>query len=395
MVNYIIMIKRRHLILTIFTVFFFFSFANAQENKDTVKLLIFQSPACGRCFQVKQSLLPKIEKEYRGKIILEYRDLTDIENYRLLIGLKEKHGSDVELSLPVFFMQGSFLNGNSDLKSTLPIFIDTNLISPGHKLNGIGIDFIAYFKGIKPLVIIGSGLIDGINPCAFTVIVFFISYLALQGYRKRELTVIALSFIAAVFIIYTLIGLGIFNFLYRMKAFWFFAKAFNVAVGVLSILLGFFALYDFFKFKETKDTRDLILQLPKVIKERIHSIIGLRYRRVKNGEAVGRAALLRLVLGALITGFLVSLLEAVCTGQLYLPTIAFVLKTTPLKLQAFLYLIIYNIMFILPLLAIFIMALIGITSNQFAVFLKRRLGAMKITMALVFFGLGIFLLWRG
>jgi hypothetical protein len=102
----------------------------------------------------------------------------------------------------------------------------------------------------------------------------------------------------------------------------------------------------------------------------------------------------RLVLSALITGFLVSLLEAVCTGQLYLPTIAFVLKTTPFKLQALLYLIAYNIMFILPLLIIFLLALLGVTSGQFANFLKKHLVSVKVIMAFVFFSLGIFLVWR-
>jgi hypothetical protein len=102
----------------------------------------------------------------------------------------------------------------------------------------------------------------------------------------------------------------------------------------------------------------------------------------------------KLVLSALVSGFLVSLLEAVCTGQTYLPTIVFVLKTTPYKLPAFLFLVIYNLMFILPLVAIFILALLGTTSGQFSRFLKTHLLKIKLLMAVLFFGLGLFLLWR-
>ncbi len=125
-------------------------------------------------------------------------------------------------------------------------------------------------------------------------------------------------------------------------------------------------------------------------------MIRLHYRRSRDSSTYQpRVNLSRLVLSALVTGFLVSILEAVCTGQLYLPTIAFVLKSTPLKLQALLYLVIYNLMFILPLLIIFLLALFGVTSGQFANFLKKNLAGVKIIMVLVFFSLGIFLIWRG
>ena len=396
MVNYIAMSKRKYLFLAICLIALPFSFALGENKEPIPRLFVFQSPSCGRCLEVKRDILPRIEEEYKGRIIVEYYDLADIKNYALLIGLREKYGSQIELSLPVFFLQGNFLNGKSDLKSTLAIFIEGSLVDYRHELAFAKADLIGHFKGIKPLVIAGSGLVDGINPCAFTVIVFFISYLALQGYRKRELVAIGVSFITAVFLAYTLIGLGVFNFLYRLQVFWVFAKAFNLGVGMLSILLGALAFYDFLKYRKTGSAEGLILQLPESIKKRIHSLVGLHYRRgPEERTAAVRVSLLRLILSALITGFLVSLLEAVCTGQLYLPTIAFVLKTTPLKLQAFWYLVIYNIMFILPLAIIFIMALLGFTSQQFSAFLKRHLSLVKIAMVFVFFSLGVFLIWRG
>jgi cytochrome c biogenesis protein CcdA len=390
------MIKKKPLILIACVIFSFLFPALAEDEGEPARLLVFQSAACNSCIAARTGILPEIEKEYKGRVVVEYYDLADINNYKLLIGLREKYGSNIDLSLPVFFMRGNFLNGRSDLKSTLGIFVEGNLAEPADKLNGAGVDLVERFKGIKPLVILGSGLIDGINPCAFTVIVFFMSYLALQGYRKKGLIAIGASFVGVVFLTYTLIGLGVFNFFYRLQVFWFFAKAFNLGVGIMSILLGVFALYDFFKFRKTKDPQGLILQLPDSIKKRIHSVIGLYYRRnPQEKPGVAGRPLLRLILSALVTGFLVSLLEAVCTGQLYLPTIAFVLKTTPLKLQALWYLLIYNVMFILPLIIIFVMALSGVASERFSACLKRHLSAVKISMAFVFFGLGIFLLWKG
>ena len=372
----------------------FFAYA-----KELPKLMVFHSPGCHRCVDVKKRLMPGVEEKYKGKILVEYFDITDTDNLKLLLGLKNKYDPEMkEFDLPVFFMQGKFLNSKGDLDKGLLDLVDGALVySNGQITSANEMDLAAHFKSFKPWVILGSGLVDGINPCAFTVIVFFISYLALQGYRKRELIAIGLSFIFSVFITYSLIGLGIFNFLYRMKSFWIFVRIFNLSIGIFSIILGILAIYDLFKFVKTKETQGLILQLPKTIKNRIHSVISLHYRKSKEGsiDNKGRRILSRLVLSAFITGFLVSILEAVCTGQLYLPTIAFVLKTTTFKLQALAYLVIYNIMFILPLLAIFILALFGVTSSQFANFLKKNLVGVKLVMALVFFSLGAFLIWRG
>jgi cytochrome c biogenesis protein CcdA len=96
----------------------------------------------------------------------------------------------------------------------------------------------------------------------------------------------------------------------------------------------------------------------------------------------------------MITGALVSLLEAVCTGQMYLPTITFILKLSPFKFQAFIYLLLYNLMFILPLLAVFFFALLGMTSQQFAQFMRKNLVTIKVFMAILFFTLGLVLIWK-
>jgi threonine/homoserine/homoserine lactone efflux protein len=51
-------------------------------------------------------------------------------------------------------------------------------------------------------------------------------------------------------------------------------------------------------------------------------------------------------------------------------------------------------LFIIPLIAIFFFALAGTTSGQFSAVLKKHMGALKILMAILFIGLGIFLIWR-
>jgi len=376
-------------------VFSVLAYSQTQPDENH-RLIIFYSFTCHKCIEVKDKLIPDIEKEFKGQIQIEYREITGIENYKLLLSLKEKYGSKIENIWPVFYFRGHFLNGSGQIKEALRFLISQSLSKKPEGKQGLPtIDLLAYFRTFEPFAIISAGLTDGINPCAFTVIVFFISFLSLQGYRKRELIIIGLTFIFAVFMTYLAIGLGLFNFLYQLRGFWIISKIFNLTVGILSIILGILAVYDFFKFKRTAKTQGLLLQLPRGIKNRIDSLIGLHYRRAKEeGGRTLKLHILRLALSALIVGFLVSILEAVCTGQVYLPTITFILKATPLKLQALGYLILYNIMFIVPLFIIFLFALLGVTSEQFSRVLKKHLSAIKILMAILFFGLGIFLLWR-
>ncbi len=366
------------------------------------KLIIFESSNCSTCAKIKNEAVQDIDKEFKDKIRIEYRDIGDIENYKLLLGLQEKNGlKGLESSLPVFYFEGKFLTQKGNVKELLRLMITQFFKNPAIPQSGdrapgqVKVDLIERFRSFDPLVVFSAGLIDGINPCAFTVIIFFISFLALQGYRKKHIAVIGLGFIFAVFVAYVLIGLGLFGFIYRLKGFWFFSRLFNVLIGIFSIVLGVLALYDFFKFRKSQNPEDFILQLPRAVKERIHAIIGLHYRRTKEEKAGDvKPSILKIFISALITGLLISILEAICTGQVYLPTITFVLKTTNLKAEALAYLLLYNLMFIIPLLVIFLLGLLGVGSGLFSRFFKKRLGLIRVLMAVLFFALGIFLLWR-
>lgn len=368
--------------------------AKAEDKVSVSELRVFYSPGCHKCIEVKTKEIPKIEKIFKSSIKVVYYDTNEIENYKLLLLLREKYKAEFNIVFPVLFLRGNFFNGSDFRKKSYEKFISEALKWPAAEKNGlVEVNLMERFKKIRPLAVSSAGLIDGINPCAFTVIVFFISFLTLQGYKRAELVIIGMAFIFSVFLTYLLIGIGVFSFFYRMKSFALLTRVFNLSIGIFSIVLGVLALSDFFKFKKTGKTEGLLLQLPQAVKKQIHSVIGIHYRKAKE-EKARQKHIVRLLASALITGFLVSLLEAVCTGQVYLPTISFVLKTSPLKFQAFSYLLLYNFMFIIPLLGVFIFALLGTTSEQFSMVLKERMLAIKIIMAILFFALGIFLIWR-
>jgi thiol-disulfide isomerase/thioredoxin len=239
---------------------------------------------------------------------------------------------------------------------------------------------IQRFKSLGILTIVSAGLLDGINPCAFAALIFFISYLTFVGRKRTEILYVGLGYSGAVFMTYLLIGLGILSFVQHLSFLPLFSRIVYILTIVFALVLGFLSLYDYIQLKRGFPS-EMKLQLPDFLRKRIHQTI-----REESKSA-------RYFLAAVAAGFMVSLLEFTCTGQVYLPTILFVTNIPSLRANAVSYLILYNVMFILPLLIIFGVVYWGVTSEQLAFFLKKRASYIKLFTSLLFFALaGILIL---
>ncbi len=363
------------------------SFFNRQPN---ITVRVFYSPTCKACHKVMQDVIPPIEEKYGSKVNWEYFDVTSEEGLRSFVALESK--SDRRLAYPTILVGENILIGVTEAADSLDTFIAAELAkadSAAISIESSGVDLLERFRSFGPLAIIGAGLVDGFNPCAFTVIVFFVSFLTVMGYRRREMTIIGSFYILAVFLTYLGLGLGLFSAFYTFKGFYVVSKIIYLVIGGISIFLGALAIKDYVIYKKTGNTDAMALQLPRAIKNRIHSIVGQYYRKDKSGQ---KKELLGLILSALLVGFMISILEAVCTGQLYLPTIVFVLKEGSLRARAFFYLIVYNLMFVFPLVIVLLAALGGVSSLQFEAYARKNLGLIKLLMAAVFLALGFVLL---
>ncbi|MGB2579436.1 cytochrome c biogenesis protein CcdA [Elusimicrobium simillimum] len=242
------------------------------------------------------------------------------------------------------------------------------------------------FESITLWAIVGAGLVDGINPCAFAVIVFFISFLAVYKYEKREILIVGICYCASVFVAYILMGLGLFNFLYAMGSFYYVIVAFKWLTIILCGIFFLLSVYDLLAYKITGRADKIILQLPKSYKEYIHKVMRFFLKDKEKSTP-------RLIMASVAVGFVVSLVEAVCTGQVYLPTIVLILKEADAHFwRAVAYLLIYNLMFIVPLIVVFVLTLLGYESKGFNDFLKKHLALTKLLLAMVFLVLLVLLL---
>jgi hypothetical protein len=151
--------------------------------------------------------------------------------------------------------------------------------------------------------------------------------------------------------------------------------------GLTALLCAVLAVFSFVDFLKARrgDIGDMTLNLPHNLRMRINAVI----RRGRKSQAF--------VAGAFVTGLVVSFLELACTGQVYLPTIIFVVSQPEMRGRAIVFLVLYNLLFILPLVVVFILAYYGTGSKQLTKFLQQRAATVKLGMTLLFAALGTWL----
>lgn len=361
--------------------------AEIKLAEDKPNFVLFVSPSCVHCNKLKAEYWPGLKEQYKDSVNFIELDISQGGNNIIFAETAKAYGVQ-EMGYPAAAIGSTFLMGYpTEIKTYADAAIEKAMLL-NEKTTLVQTDAQdpqKAFSKITLWAIIGSGLVDGINPCAFAVIVFFVSFLTVYKYTRKEIIVVGTAYCAAVFAAYVLIGLGLFKFLYAMSGFAYVIKGFYILTAAVCLLFFVLALYDFWVYKKTGKAEKMLLQLPTNLKVRIHKIMGF-FLREKHDSSI------RLTLAALAVGFAVSLVEAVCTGQVYLPTVVLIMQDPAFRVKAWLFLLLYNLMFIFPLVLIFVLSILGYESKGFNNFLKKHLGLMKLLLCCVFLGLFLLLL---
>lgn len=237
----------------------------------------------------------------------------------------------------------------------------------------------AEFREISLVALIAGALVDGINPCAFTTLIFLVSYLAFIGRQGKQLLISGFLFSLGVFVAYFSAGAGVFEALNQLRAFQLVDQALRWLGFLMAVVFGLLNLYDFLALKNGKKER-LILGLGDHLTQKIHAVI----RSEKHAAGY---------LGGFFLGTMIGWLELPCTGQVYFPIIVMVREMGPARAKAIAYLLLYNIIFIMPLLAVFGGAYYGLSNQIMTKLVREHLAKVKLLTALFFFGLALLLVW--
>jgi hypothetical protein len=233
---------------------------------------------------------------------------------------------------------------------------------------------IERFKRWSLSAVLIAGFIDGINPCAFATIIFLVSYLTFVGKKGREILLYGIVFTAGVFIAYLLVGLGLMTFLHQLRSFPLISKGVYLFIALFALALGMISLYDYILFRSGQMAK-WKLQLPMGLKKKIYEIIR-EQARFKGG-----------LLATFGAGFIIAVCTVICTGQVYLPTIGFIMGIPELRANAIFNLVLYNIMYIVPLVGVFVLTFFGVTSEKIALVTKKHTGTVKLLTAILFLAL--------
>jgi cytochrome c biogenesis protein CcdA/thiol-disulfide isomerase/thioredoxin len=349
--------------------------------KDTHLYYFFQ-PGCDGCDRI-EVVLQHIQKNHKAILIHRYDILEDTSKMLFEAISETLHlPHDNRLIVPAVIIEDHILQKEAitfaELDSLISLYPHGTARYDSLDIMSAEKSILERFSKFSILGIIVAGLIDGINPCAFATLIFFVTYLLFIGRRRHDVIVMSVFFILAVFISYYAIGLGAYGLIRYFTHYEIIGRIIFLCFGVIALLLGVLSFRDFFLAHQGK-TNQMILQLPLGIKQRIH-------KGIKEKTAVGG-----IIIGSLIAGFVISYLEFGCTGQVYLPTITFMVSKAGLSLKPLLSLLVYNLMFILPLIVISICASLFTTKN-IAKTLEKRIPTIKLITALLFFGLGVLLI---
>jgi cytochrome c biogenesis protein CcdA len=337
-----------------------------------ISVFYYYTPGCRSCERFLSDEIPALEKKLGIRITVEKRDAMDPAVFEEMEEGLKKRGAQLG-AFPVLVSGDSVLQGEAEIREKLAVLLAA---ASGTAPAAAGADKAeggAVTEGLAVIPVLAGGLLDGINPCAFTTLIFLLASLALAGRGRKEVLVIGLLFSLSVFATYTAIGFGFFAALRAASSYAPISLALRWILFAVLLVFAGLSFFDFLKIRAGKPS-EILLQLPLALKQRIHSAIRTRVRAAA------------LAGSSLALGFLVSVFEFACTGQVYLPTLAYLVRVQA-RTRAVLLLLVYNLGFIAPLLAVFAAAYFGVGSEKVADFFKRRMAGVKIGLALFFLGL--------
>ena len=351
---------------------------SAQNDQPTVQAVYFGEIGCSHCDMFVEKTVPRAEAAHNVDVMVETRDILAASGFEACVEQLAGMGREFRV-FPVVFIGNNAYQGTSavergldeelayhaehgEFRPMVPPTMDGTFEAPVVQLRA---------DGVLPLLpVLLAGLADGINPCAFATVVFLLSLLTLVGRSRLQVLFTGLIFAVTVFAVYSAIGFGLLSVLRAALNFSLLRTILRITVSAVTAVLGVISIRDGVLIARGRQS-EAILKLSIKSKQRIHSVIR---RRVRGAG---------LVLATISLAVVVSLIELACTGQLYLPTIAYLVQTDSVRSAEIAALAAYNIAFIAPLLAIVLAVYFGVSSEQIGRWFSQRAGTAKIAMGAV------------
>jgi len=223
-------------------------------------------------------------------------------------------------------------------------------------------------------IIIAAALADSVNPCVFGVLIFLLAFLTRILKNRNQMLAGGLWYSAVVYAAYLALGFGILHAAIALEV----ATAFYWIIAFIAIIAGLIEIKDFFWYG-----RGFTLQMIPGGAER------LKFYTQKIEQLEERYPIASFFAIGLL-GIFVVLVELPCTGAPYFAVLALLAQGE--YSSAVPYLLLYNFIFVLPLLAIIGIVYIGKGEGVEKWRIRYR-GAMRLATGLFLVALGLYMVY--
>lgn len=363
---------------------------NSNKDNQTV-ILYFYVPACRECEEVDK-FLSTLKKHYTIRtegdneytyVNIKKFNIGEPENLELIKKYFEVYKvPENDQFVPIIFIGDTYLSGLEAIKEELIEKIET-----GEGITTLDLSegeyhdsrFLMSLNGYDIVGVLMAGLVNGFNPCSLSMLLFFLSLVVAKGTNILKM---GFAFCFGKFLSYLLLGTLLFNVFLKFQVLWFSTIVKTIIlVGVFVIVL--MNIQDYFAAKHERYDR-IRLQLPAWLRKYNH-------KWIKNLSSIQNTRWLFVLSFAL--GMTISVGEFLCTGQIYLATIVYFLRSSStFNLQALLYFILYDLAFIIPLLLVTYVIYKGKEIFDVSEAIRRRMPFIKLINAILFLVFGIVVL---
>jgi len=346
------------------------------RGKEVV-LYEFYGAGCPHCARLTL-FLDDVKEKYPDLVIKQYETYFNKEGRKFFEEIAESFGHKIE-GVPTVFIDDKVIVGFNDaignsIEQEVLHCLEYGCIDPAKKV-GEAVEIIGdssplespekekFIKGLTLPVVLGAAAVDAINPCAFAVLIILLATLLAAGAKKKVLFA-GLAFSLAIYISYFLMGLGLFSAIQAAGL----TYTFYWIVAILAILIGLFNLKDYLWYGKW-----FVMEVPLSWRPKMKMLI----KEVTS------------IPGAFLIGFVVSLFLLPCTSGPYIVILGLLAKAAT-RNYALILLLIYNLIFILPMLIITLGIYFGFTTTEKAdEWRKRKLKILHLITGIIILLLGI------
>jgi cytochrome c biogenesis protein CcdA/glutaredoxin len=331
----------KSLVLLLSLTFIFGLVHASPDTDDGINVIEYYGTGCPHCLRVAQTL-EELQSEYdlnieQKEIYFNANNRQEMFNAYIQFGLDPNQGG-----VPTMVVENrSIIIGEVSKDRFRGIFDEhiSNATVGGvfteHSFSPIEEKDIT--TSLTLATLLGAALVDSINPCTITVMVLLLGVI-LMSEGKKKMAIAATTFIVVIFIAYLLMGLGILTAITSTGL----TNIFYYVVTVAALLLSVMEFNAYFKYKPGF----FAVEIPMFLRPYVKNVM-------KGATSVP---------GVAFAALLCSLFLLPCSSGPYLMVLSMIAKSVTLR--ALLYLVIYNIVFVLPMAAIALVVYMGRTSVE-------------------------------